>query len=181
MSVVIVTRETTPVCQKVLNTSCSELNCVLATSCKDIFLGICLHKSDSSLIIDWHWIYWFCTDNCRYMYMVHSHVILPVPPYFSFKAVFQTTLCNNIPVLPIRLFLHWHLFCTIIEFDVWRRTIFSKLWCLSFVWSSWHFYCILYEIYLTLTANIWPPVFSTKWVVLPNFLYPLAPPNVDNR
>ena len=58
------------------------------------------------------------------MYMVYSHAILPAPPYFSFKAVFQTTLCNNIPVLSIRLFLHWHLFYPII--DVWRSAIFSK-------------------------------------------------------
>ena len=50
--VVIVTRKTTPVCQKELSTSCSELNCAPATSCKDIFFGICLHKSDSNLIID---------------------------------------------------------------------------------------------------------------------------------
>ena len=87
VSVFIVTRKTTPVCQKVLSTSCSELNCALATSCKDIFFGICLRKSDSNLIIDWHCICWFC-DNSRWMYMVHSHAILPAPsPYFSFKAV----------------------------------------------------------------------------------------------
>ena len=60
------------------------------------------------------------------MHMVHFHAILPAPPFFSFKAVSQTTLCNNIPVLPIRLFLHWHLFCPIIKSDVWRRAIFSK-------------------------------------------------------
>ena len=92
VSVATATRKTTPVCQKVLSTSCSELNCALATSCKDIFFGICLHKSDSNLIIDWHCICRFC-DNSRWMYMVHSHAILPAPsPYFSFKAVFQTTL-----------------------------------------------------------------------------------------
>ena len=123
--VVIVMRKTTPVCQKVLSTSCSELNCAPATSCKDIFFGICLHKSDSNLIIDWHCICWFC-DNLRWIRCDTFSCNMPVPPYFSFKAVFQTTLCNNIPVLSIRLFLHWYLFCPIIEFDVWRRAIFSK-------------------------------------------------------
>ena len=52
VSVATVTRNTTPACQRVLSTSRSELNYVLATSCKDIFFGICLHKSDVSLIID---------------------------------------------------------------------------------------------------------------------------------
>ena len=52
VSVAIVTRKTTTVCQKVLSTSCSELNCALATSFKDISFGICLQKSDSSLTID---------------------------------------------------------------------------------------------------------------------------------
>ena len=47
---------------------------------------------------------------------------------FLFKAVSQTALCNNyISILPIRLFLHWYLFCLIIEFDVWRRAIFSLI------------------------------------------------------
>ena len=103
----------------------SELNCVLTTSCKDIFFGICLHKKESNLIIDWHFICWFC-DNSRWIRCGTFSCNMPVPPYFSFKAVFQTTLCNNIPVLSIRLFLHWYLFCPIIEFDVWRRAIFSK-------------------------------------------------------
>ena len=44
------------------------------------------------------------------MYIIHSHAILPAPPYFLFKAVSQTALCNNISILPIRLFLRWYLF-----------------------------------------------------------------------
>ena len=50
------------------------------------------------------------------MYIIPSHAILPAPsPYFSFKAVSQTSF-----------FLHWYLFSPIVEFDVWRRAIFSK-------------------------------------------------------
>ena len=37
VSVATVIRKTTPVCQKVLSTSCSELNCVLGTSCTEIY------------------------------------------------------------------------------------------------------------------------------------------------
>ena len=61
------------------------------------------------------------------MYMIHYHVILPAPPYFLFKAVSETALCNNIAILPIRLFLRWYLFRLIIEFDVWRRAISSLI------------------------------------------------------
>ena len=106
-------------------TSCSELNCALATSCKDIFCGICIRKSDSNLIIDWHCICWFC-DNSRWMYMVHSHAILPAPsPYFSFKAVSKplyAIIFQSFQSASFSIAISY----PIIEFDVWCHAIFSK-------------------------------------------------------